>query len=74
MLTREAIHRVLGPIDDESAAELLATGAQESELREAWAWVSSDEALLNEQHSFPAGKVATLVEILQAWQDTDEEA
>ncbi|MDF2095255.1 hypothetical protein [Aquibaculum arenosum] len=74
MLTREAIHRVLGPVDDEFAAELVATGAQEGELQEAWAWVSSDEALLKEQHPFPAGNVATLVEILQSWQETDEEA
>lgn len=73
-ITREAIHRVLGPVDDDLAAQLLATGASEEELLEAWAWVSSDEALVNEQRPFPTGRAAEVAELLSALQaDMDEE-
>jgi hypothetical protein len=63
MLTREAISRVLGPVDEDLAAELVATGATESELSEAWLF--SDEALINEGRHFPTGRVAELIDILR---------
>ncbi|MGH6922797.1 MAG: hypothetical protein ACRED5_03410 [Propylenella sp.] len=63
-LTREAIHRVLGPIDDTLAAELAATGASEEELAEAQAWVMSDDALMSDLRPLPKGRVAQLVDIL----------
>jgi hypothetical protein len=64
-LTRAAIADVLGPVGDNLAAELIATGASEQDLREARAWVVNDEALLNELKPFPRGRVADLVEILR---------
>lgn len=64
-LTRAAIANVLGPAGNNLAAELIATGASEQELREAHAWVVNDEALLNELRPFPGGRVADLVEILR---------
>jgi hypothetical protein len=60
MLTREAISRVLGPVDEDLAAELVAAGATESELSEAYAWLFSDEALINEGR-----QVAELIDILR---------
>ena len=65
MLTREAISRVLGPVDEDLAAELVATGATESELSEAYAWLFSDEALINEGRHFPTGRLAELIDILR---------
>ena len=65
MLTRDAISRVLGPVDDNLAAELVATGATERELSEAHAWLISDEALINEGQHLPTGRLAELIDILR---------
>ena len=64
-LTKAAIANVLGPVGDNLAAELIATGASAQELRDAHAWVVNDEALVNELKPFPRGRVAELVEILR---------
>lgn len=64
-MTRDAVARVLGPVDDAFAAEIVATGASEAELREARAWVADDEALVNDLRPFPTGRVAVLVELLR---------
>jgi hypothetical protein len=74
-LTRAAIADILGPVGDNLAAELIATGASEQDLREARAWVVNDEALLNELKPFPRGRVADLVEILRPLEGiyTDED-
>jgi hypothetical protein len=63
-LTREDVTSVLGPIDDNLAAELLATGASLAELEAAWAWLNSDEALVNDYQPMPTGRVAQLIDIL----------
>lgn len=63
-LTREGVQRVLGPVDNHFAAELVATGASEAELAEAHAWVTNDEALVNDFRPLPTGRVAELVDIL----------
>ena len=72
-LTKEAIQRVLGPVGDTLAAELVATGATEAELAEAWAWVSSDEALINEGRAYPGPRSTALMEFLTRWHDEEEE-
>jgi hypothetical protein len=64
-LTRGAIEQVLGPVDEELAAELAQTGATQAELREAHAWVTSDDALVNDLRPLPSGRVASLIEILE---------
>jgi hypothetical protein len=63
-LTRDGVERILGPVDKQLLAELAATGANETELAEAHAWVVNDEALVNDFRPLPTGKVAELVEIL----------
>lgn len=65
-LSRDAVERVLGPVDDSTAAEIAGTGASEQELREAQGWLASDEALVNDMHSLPKGRVADLIEILRS--------
>jgi hypothetical protein len=65
MLTKDAIARVLGPVDEDLAAQLVATGATEAELLEAHAWLISDEALINEGQHLPTGRVAELIDILR---------
>lgn len=63
-LTKEAIKRVLGPVDHSLSAELVSAGATEAELREAKAWVTNDETLVNELRTLPTGRVAELIQFL----------
>lgn len=71
-LTMETIVRVLGPVDEAVAAQLAATGATEEELLEAHHWVNNDEPLLNDLRPLPKGRVAALIEILDALEEPDE--
>jgi len=65
-LTSEAIRRIVGSVDEKTAADLLATEASEDELLEAVAWVDADDAMMDEGRPMPHGRVARLIEILQA--------
>lgn len=65
-LTHDDIRTVLGSASDALAAEILASGATREELAEAQAWIINDEALVNAGRRLPSGRVARLVEILQA--------
>jgi hypothetical protein len=68
-ITREEIVSVLGPTDETLIAELMAAGASFEELREAWAWLNGDEALMGEGRPLPGTRVAELIDLL----DVDEE-
>ena len=70
-ITKEEIRQVLGPVEDGFAAEIVATGASFQDLMEAWAWLNSDEALINEGHHLPSPRVAELVAMLEPEQDED---
>lgn len=70
-LTREAIERVLGPVDEHTAAQVVGTGATEEELREAQAWVSNDEPLVDAYRPFPQGRTAEVAEFLRMAQEPD---
>ncbi|WP_274424794.1 hypothetical protein [Chelativorans sp. YIM 93263] len=63
-LTKDGVRRILGPVDNAFLAELATTGASEEELAEANAWVTNDDALVNDFRPLPKGRVAELVEIL----------
>ncbi len=47
-------------------AEVIATGATQAKLAEAFGWASNDEALLGEGRHLPTGWVAALVDLLSA--------
>jgi hypothetical protein len=64
-LTSEAVRRILGTVDEKTAADVLATGATEDELLEAVAWVNADDAMMDRLRPLPSGRVGRLVEILQ---------
>jgi hypothetical protein len=68
-MTREEIESILGPADETLVAEVMATGASFEELREAWAWLNGDEALMGEGRPLPGTRVASLIDLL----DADEE-
>ena len=63
-LTREEIVSLLGPVDDTTIAEVAGTGATLQDLREALAWVNSDEALMGKGRPLPGTRVASLIDIL----------
>ena len=71
-LTREGVLSVVGPVDEVMIADVIATQATLAELSRAWAWVNSDEALINEGRPLPSGRTAELVELLTS-QDEGEE-
>jgi hypothetical protein len=51
-MLRDEVISVLGPVDEVMTAAIITTGATVEKLREAWAWINSDEALLIEGRSF----------------------
>jgi hypothetical protein len=64
-MTRKEVISVLGPLDDEAIAEIIASGASIEELREAWAWAYADEALMGQGRPLPGTKVGRLIELLE---------
>jgi hypothetical protein len=71
MLTRNDVIAVLGPVGDDVIVEIVGTGASQAELAEAYTWLRSDEALMNEGRPLPSGRVGALLEILQTSEETE---
>ncbi len=65
-LTRDEVMALTGRSDDRVVTDILTMGASRAELAEARAWLENDEAMLNAGRPIPAGRVARLVEMLQA--------
>jgi hypothetical protein len=70
-LTHDEIVSVLGPVDEELIAALMATGASIEELREAWGWLHNDEALMGAGRPLPGTRISELIDLLEP--DQDEE-
>lgn len=65
-MQREEIVRIAGALDDASIAAIESMNVTPAELIEAMNWLANDEALISEGRHLPAGRIATLVEILEA--------
>ncbi|KFC62371.1 hypothetical protein FG93_06071 [Bosea sp. LC85] len=63
-MTADDVTAILGPIDEVLMAEILSTDATRDELAQAWVWLQSDEALINEGRPLPSGRVAVLIDLL----------
>ncbi|WP_366510354.1 hypothetical protein [Mesorhizobium sp.] len=68
-MTREDVVSVVGPMDETLIADILSTGASFEDLREAWAWLNGDEALMGEGRPLPGTRVAELIDLLDADED-----
>lgn len=68
-MTREEVISVLGPVGDVTVTEIVTTGASLEELREAWAWVYGDEALINQGRPLPGIRVAALIDLIAPDED-----
>ena len=47
----------------------MGTGASAEELREAWAWLHNDEALMGAGRPLPGTRVGRLIEMLEPDED-----
>jgi len=63
-VTRDDVTRAVGPVDDVTISEIIATGATADELAEAQAWIVNDDPLLNAGKPLPSGRVRELIDIL----------
>jgi hypothetical protein len=68
-LTRDDVRAVLGPADDHLIAAVLSTGASREEFALAEAWYGNDEAPMNAGDRLASGRVAQIVDLLQAADD-----
>ncbi|WP_258602470.1 hypothetical protein [Mesorhizobium sp. AR10] len=71
-MTHDDIISVLGPVDETVIADIASSGATIEELREAFAWIGADEALVNEGRPLPSARVVALIDLLEAPDDEDE--
>lgn len=55
-LTRDDVVGLLKPAEVIVVVQILATGATKEEFAEAYAWMQSDEALMNAGRSLPSGR------------------
>ena len=72
-LTRKDVTTMLGELDDDVVAEIIATGATPEELAQAHAWLANDVPLMNAGRPLPSGRVARLVDIVTAITEEEEE-
>jgi hypothetical protein len=70
VLTREDVASALGSVEDHFAAAVLGTGASREEFAQAQAWLVNDEAAMNAGQPLPGGRVAVLVDLLRAAEDS----
>ncbi|CAN7340781.1 hypothetical protein [Aminobacter sp. LjRoot7] len=70
-ITRKDVVSVLGRVDDAMIAELILTEASLAELKEAWAWVFGDDALMGEGRPLPGSRVAALIDLIAPDEDDD---
>jgi hypothetical protein len=69
-LTRDEVVGALGSIDDNLVAEILATGASGEEFARARAWLNNDEAPINAGDPLASGRVARLMELIEAAEES----
>lgn len=67
------VREIVGPLDDQVVARIVATGASAAEVLEAHTWMNADDYLGElEKHKSP--KVQQVIEILEAELPEPEEA
>ncbi|WP_338060458.1 hypothetical protein [Bradyrhizobium valentinum] len=72
-ISRDAIIKAIGDVDDVTIANIIATGATTDELAEAQAWMANDEPLLNSGRPLATGRVRELVDILSELEPDDDD-
>lgn len=70
-MSRSDIEKMLGPVDNQLAAEIARTDASAADLAQALSWLHADEARMNDGAHMPSGIVAELVDLLEAAEEED---
>lgn len=70
-MSRTDIEKMLGPVDNQLAAEIARTDASAADLAQALSWLHSDEARVNDGAHMPTGVVAELLDLLEVVEDED---
>jgi hypothetical protein len=71
VLTHKDVTTMLGPLDDVTIAQIIATGASTEELAQTHAWLTNNEPLMNAGKPLPSGRVGELVDIVAAIEDEE---
>ncbi|GJE35421.1 hypothetical protein [Methylobacterium oxalidis] len=71
-VTRAEAAAVLGDVDEKVLVDVIAAGATKAEVAEAFAWVTNDEAMLNEGRAMPGGRTAQVIAILEAQLESEK--
>jgi hypothetical protein len=71
--TAEEIRAIIGPAEDDLVARIMATGATEGEVLEAFTWSNADDALGRELGRAPRERVAELCDLLAAEEPAPDE-
>ena len=69
-LTHQDVKAALGSVDDKIVTDILATGASAEEFAQARAWYTNDEAPMNAGDPLAAGRVAQVMELMEAAEDS----
>ncbi len=72
-LTHDQVIGVVGQIDDDKIADIIATGATLEEVVEAFAWASDETDALADAERSLAGRVAAVYDVLTAEEQWEEE-
>jgi hypothetical protein len=64
-ISRDDVVAHFGPVDDATAAEIIATGATLAELQLARAEVAKDELGTNPDKRLPAGPIGRVIDIVE---------
>lgn len=64
-LTGARIREIIGPTDENLIIQILDTGAEDSDLLEAMAWLEEDDYVGPEREARPAGLAAELCALLE---------
>ena len=72
-LTADDVREIVGDLDDDRVALILATGATYEELEEASAWAAGESDVMGEMERPLAGAVARVYDILVADEEFAED-
>jgi hypothetical protein len=72
-LTAEDVRRIVGRISDDRITAIIAAGATQADVVEAFTWLSSDEYLAGGLERPLSGVVAEVYEILKPEEADDDE-
>jgi hypothetical protein len=71
-LHRQDVTGIVGVLDDDKVAAIIATGASVEDVAEAFVWVNAEDDVMGEVRKSLSGTVADVYDILTA-DDWDEE-